>query len=146
MIFANIDTITRSLGIDACGFAPVPFAPQKHEDGFMAIAKGRQLILRKLNEVILKMVNTGLLQGLQRRWLYYKDVVCDVPTGFTEVSIGDVLPILLLLLLTSSFSLIVLVIECLRSDRRGSKTYLAKVCRHYLKIRCTYKAPDTDVD
>ena len=112
MVYVSIDAITVSLGQEACSFVPVPYAPVRQADVFMAISRKRRGLKRDLNKILLKMSNAGLVQALRRRWFGRTDVVCEPTSGYRQLALGDVFAVLLLVPLASCLALIMLILEC----------------------------------
>ena len=113
MMYASINAIARYRGEEACSFVAVPYAPKRDAGVFMAVSKRRNSLRRDLNKILLKMSNTGLVQGLRKRWVNSRRMVCEPPSGYSELALGDVISVLLIMPLTLCFSLIVLALEFL---------------------------------
>ena len=100
MFYASANAIFQALGDDACLLVPVPNAPEKSTDVFMAISKERKRLRRNINRLLLKMGNAGLIKRIRDQWVDQPDLMCEKSAGFEAIAFGDMLSVLLIIPLT----------------------------------------------
>ena len=112
MVYVNFGALALPLGNDACLLLPVPDAPEKSANVFMAISKRRKQLRRNINRLLLKMGNSGLIKGLKDRWVFEpKDSMCETSSEYMAMSFTDILPVLLILPITMCACVVIFSLE-----------------------------------
>ena len=97
MTFVNFDKVVYALGYEVCNLMAMPGVPVKSKDVFMAISKRRPQLQHSINRMMLKIKETGMLSELKGRWFKSKDEMCTTSSEYQQMSLGDVLVVLLII-------------------------------------------------
>ena len=96
MGYVNIDMVFGLMPEKACSLVPVPDTPAKTFINYMAIAKRRGRLRRDINQVLLKMSDSGLIARLKNRWSRPKATICKTSATHKTLGIRDVAGMLLI--------------------------------------------------
>ena len=114
MAYVSTNALFSALHDEACGFVPVPYAPERSSDVFMAIARGRKRLRRDINRLLHKMGSTGVISGLKKRWVTHEENHCqEASSGYRPLALGDVFALLLIVPLAVCLCIIVFCLEWL---------------------------------
>ncbi|KAF0297698.1 Glutamate receptor 1 [Amphibalanus amphitrite] len=97
MTFVNFDKVVFALGPEVCHLVPIPGLTVKSKDLFMGISKRRPALRRAINDILLKMKETGMLAELKARWIKSKDEMCVMKSEYQQMSLGDMFVVLIIL-------------------------------------------------
>ena len=120
MFYCSANTLFRLLGDGACVFVPVPNAPEKASDVFMAVSKERKRLRRSINRLLLKMGDVGLVKRLRDRWVDPPDLMCEKSTGYKAMTFGELFSVLLIMPLTMCACVVIFGMECFFFKFKGS--------------------------
>ncbi|KAF0300384.1 Glutamate receptor ionotropic, kainate 2 [Amphibalanus amphitrite] len=109
LTYVNIDPVFRILREETCSLVPIPDLPVKTNEVYMAIAKGREDLRGRINQVMRRLNEEGLLKRIKGQWLKSNDAICERPAGFREMTFGDVFVILMIVPLGVVLSFVVFI-------------------------------------
>ena len=111
MGYVNIDMLFGLMPEKACSLMPVPVVPAKTFINYMTIAKGRGRLRRAINQVLLKMSDSGLIARLKNRWSRPKATNCKTSATHKTLGIRDVAGMLLIVPLSLCVCMIIFSTE-----------------------------------
>ena len=111
--YTDISNIFFTVGTEACIAVPLFDRLPVKSKNYMMMAKGKEKMHGAISQMMLQLNEAGTISRLQTQWLKSGKDMCDAPAGFTELSLGDVFPVLVLVPLTVICSLSILGLEWL---------------------------------
>ena len=111
MGYVNIDMVFGLMPEKACSLVPVPDTPAKTYISYMAIAKGRERLRRAINQVLLKMSDSGLIARLKNRRSRPKVAICKTSATHKAIGITDVAVMLLIVPLSLCICVVIFSVE-----------------------------------
>ena len=121
LTYIDVRRMFFALGSDACVLVPLfDQLPRKSND-YMVMAKGRRDLLQAINRLMQVLNQAGTVSRLKRKWLNAGQGLCTASSTFKEMTLTDVLAVLLLVPLAAIFSLCICIIELayFRIKKRG---------------------------
>ncbi|KAF0293650.1 Glutamate receptor [Amphibalanus amphitrite] len=112
MTFVNMHFMEHDIGDDACNYAPLQNTPVKATPSYWAAAKGRAALKREVTKVLTSLAEMGIRSKLMAYLPGRTPSICEKAIGgYREISLEDVLSVLLLVPLGIITSLVVLGLE-----------------------------------
>ena len=120
MFYASANQLFGFFGDGACDLVPVPNAPEKSADAFMAISKERRRLRRSINRLLLKMGNVGPVRVLRDRWVNPPNLMCEKSTGYKTMTFSQMIAVLLIMPLTVCACVVIFGLEWFFFKFKGS--------------------------
>ncbi|XP_043230335.1 glutamate receptor ionotropic, delta-1-like [Amphibalanus amphitrite] len=98
LVYIDVKRLLFTLGDNACITVPLLDRLPAKANAYIVMAKGRERLHSAINQVMRVMNQAGTISRLKARWLPGGQDMCAAPAsgGFKELSLGDVLAVLVL--------------------------------------------------
>ena len=97
LVYIDVGRLFFSAGSEACVAVPLLDRLPPKTNNYMVMAKGRERMHGAINQVMRVLNQAGTISRLKAQWLKSGKDMCAVSAGFKELSLGDVLAILVLI-------------------------------------------------
>ena len=109
--YFTAETMLNLIPEKACSLMPLSDAPVTTFLNYMAIAKGRGKLRRDINQVLLKMSDSGLFARLKNKWFRTRDTICETSATHKTLGIRDVAGMLLIVPLSFCVCVVIFSVE-----------------------------------
>ena len=96
LFFTDVNRIFFTVGSEACIAVPLLDRLPPKSNSYMVMAKGRERMHAAVNQMMRLLNQAGTISRLQAQWLKSGKDMCAASAGFKELSLGDVLAVLVL--------------------------------------------------
>ncbi|XP_043190468.1 glutamate receptor ionotropic, kainate 4-like [Amphibalanus amphitrite] len=112
MLYIDARKLRRWLGQRSCSLVPLPRAPPSVPlKGYLTVSKKLPALKKALNEEMLRLASTGVLQRLKNQWLSVQKSMCKRQPAFRQVTLGNLMGVVALVPLAIAVSLVLLGLE-----------------------------------
>ena len=127
VFYTDINRMFFNFGTEACAAVPLLDRPPAKSNTYMLMTKGRKKIQGDINQMMRLLNQAGTVSRLQAHWLRTGSDLCAAPTGFKELSLADVLAMLVLVPLAIIASAVIFGLEWLwarwKAGRRRTQVW-----------------------
>ena len=113
LFFIDINRMFFTVGAEACVTVPLLDQLPSKSNSYMVMAKGREKMHSAINQMMRLLNQAGTISRLQTQWFEAGKDMCATPAGFKELSLGDVLAVLILVPLAVICSVTIFGLEWL---------------------------------
>ena len=116
LTYFGLEQLFFLLGSEACSLIPLNDKPKKVTKSYIPIAKEQRKLQHKMNQILQKIREAGILAELKKRWFTEKHV-CVSRRGVEPMSLGDSLPLLMIMPMGFAVSCVIFALEWMLMSR-----------------------------